>query len=499
MFFFKNRSRNNHARDPWNLSTPLLSLSAHDNWTIGDSVQGTLDLGATGSGKTSGSGREIALSFLRAGYGGIVLTVKNEELALWESYCREAHRLKDLLVFGPEQSLRFNFLDYELHRPGAGAGLTENIVHVLLNLQEASQRRGGQDSGRENDGYWQQTKIQLARNCTDLLIWATGHVSVPDLYQLVISAPISREQARSEEWKKSSFCYYCLNEATKRPLTEDQKEDLAHVADFFMIEFAQIAEKTRGIINSTFSSTVDVLNRGLLRKLFCTDTNVTPEIVEGGEILVLALPIMEFGQVGQMAQAIWKYAFQRHIARRDVLASPRPVFLWIDEAQHFLTSHDMMFQTTCRSYRVATVLLSQNVSNFYAALGGGEKAKAEADSLFGNLNTKLFHANGDPVTNKFAAETIGQTRQFMINASSSQNGDWMDASSIGGRQQQSSSGINESYQYDVPPHAFTTLRTGGYAHNGNVDAMIFQSGRRFRSSGRPWMPITFIQRKAASG
>jgi hypothetical protein len=95
------------------------------------------------------------------------------------------------------------------------------------------------------------------------------------------------------------------------PVTEDQKEDLAHVADYFMIEFAQIAEKTRGIINSTFSSTVDVINRGLLRKLFCTDTNVTPEIVENGEILVLALPIMEFGQVGQMAQAIWKYAFHR--------------------------------------------------------------------------------------------------------------------------------------------------------------------------------------------
>ena len=59
----------------WDLSTPLLQLSKQDVWTIGNSVEGTLGLGETGSGKSSATAREIALSFLRAGYGGMAANV----------------------------------------------------------------------------------------------------------------------------------------------------------------------------------------------------------------------------------------------------------------------------------------------------------------------------------------------------------------------------------------------------------------------------------------
>jgi hypothetical protein len=239
---------------------------------------------------------------------------------------------------------------------------------------------------------------------------------------------------------------------------------------------------------------VDVLNRGILRKLLCSETTVTPEVVETGKILLLDLPIMEFARVGQLAQAIWKYSFQRSISRRNIANSPRPVFLWADEAQYFLTSHDMMFQSTCRSYRVATVLLSQNVSNFYAVLGGGEKARSEADSLFGNLNTKICHANGDSVTNEWAAKLIGQSRQFLVNANNSYDpSDWMSAVTGVGRTQQTSSGISESYQFEVQPCVFTTLRTGGYEYNGDVDAIVIQNGKTFRDTSRTWRLATFQQ------
>ena len=125
--------------------------------------------------------------------------------------------------------------------------------------------------------------------------------------------------------------------------------------------------------------------------------------MERGTILVIDLPVKEFGEVGLFSQVLWKIAFQRAMERRSLKGSPRPVFLWADEAQYFVTSpNDMQFQTTCRSAGVATVFLSQNVSNFYAALGNGERGKAEADSIFANLNTKIFHANGDPVTNEWA-------------------------------------------------------------------------------------------------
>jgi hypothetical protein len=479
----------------WNLSTPLLWFSPNDNWTISNAIEGTLVLGATGSGKTSGSGRKLALSLLDEGFGGLVLTAKSDERALWESYCREAGRLKDLLVFGPAESLRFNFLDFELQRKGVGAGLTENIVNLFSTVLEIAERNSGK-GGREDEGYWRRANRQLCRNLVDLLVLAKGRISVPDLYRLVITAPISMDQIRSVEWKEKSFLFRCLGEADKHPKTPQRLRDFEIVADYFLLEYPALSDKTRSVIVSTFTSMVDVLNRGILRELFCTDTNVTPEVCQGGEIILIDLAVKEFAEVGQFAQVLWKYAFQRSIERRDVRTSPRPVFLWADEAQHFVTSYDSMFQTTCRSARVATVLLSQNVSNFYAAFGGNEKGKAEADSLFGNLNTKVFHANGDPVTNQWASTLIGRTRQFFVNASSSnQAADWMSALSVFGEPPQTSSGVSESYEFDVQPCAFTTLRTGGPAHNGIVDSIVFQNGKVFNASGKNWLSTAFRQKQ----
>jgi len=67
----------------------LLALG-RDPWRIKDACEGTVIFGGTGSGKTSGSGRALAQSFLGAGFGGLVLCAKPEEPALWRAYAAEA-------------------------------------------------------------------------------------------------------------------------------------------------------------------------------------------------------------------------------------------------------------------------------------------------------------------------------------------------------------------------------------------------------------------------
>ncbi|WP_169974030.1 type IV secretory system conjugative DNA transfer family protein [Tautonia rosea] len=490
---WRRRSPTPVARRPWDLSETLLDLSESDPWTIGDACEGTLVLGATGSGKSSGSGRALALAFLRAGFGGLVLTAKPDERAVWESYCREAGREGDLLAFGPGRPLRFNFIDHELRRRGVGAGLTENIVNLLSTVLEVAERGGGGGGGREDEGYWRRAMRQLMRNLVDLLVLSGGGLSIPDLYRLVVSAPTSPGQAVSPEWKRESFCYSCLKRADERDKTPGQRSDYEIVADYLMLEYPALSEKTRSVIVSTFTSMIDVLNRGILRELFCGETNVGPEVVESGKVLVIDLPVKEFAEVGAFAQVLWKYVFQRSIERRDAASSPRPAFFWADEAQNFVTSYDMQFQTTARSSRVATVLLSQNLPNFYAALGGGERGKAEADSLLANLNTKIFHANGDPATNEWASSLVGRTRQFFLNGGNSyQAGDPFGFPRL--RPPPTvSAGMSESYEFDLQPSVFTSLRRGGYAHGGEVDGIVFQGGRRFRWNGRSWLRRTFRQ------
>lgn len=479
------------------LALPLLHWSRDDAWTLRDAVEGTLILGATGSGKTSGSGRLIARTMLSCGFGGLVLTAKADERALWEGYCRDTHRVEDLVVFGPGEPHRFNFLDHEMTRKGSGAGLTENVVNLLSTVLEVAERQSAGGGGRDDEGYWKRALRQLCRNVVDLLALGRGRIAVPDLYRVVVSAPTSAEQVCSDGWKQGSECFRWLSEADKRDKTPRERADFEIVADYWLREFPSLSDKTRSVIVSTFTSLVDVLNRGLLRELFCGETTITPEGVQDGKIILIDLPVKEFGEVGQFAQVLWKYCTQKQLERRNVQENPRPAFIWADEAQHFLTSYDFQFQATCRSAWVATVLLSQNYSNFVAALGGNEKGRVETDSLLANLNTKVFHGNSDPVTNEWASRLIGRTLQYRASGNHSHAADDQMSAILGldwvRENGTTSGGFSEVMEAEVEPREFTRLRAGG-PPNSVVDGIVFQNGRVFNASGRGWLPVQFNQK-----
>ncbi len=84
-----------------------------------------------------------------------------------------------------------------------------------------------------------------------------------------------------------------------------------------------------------------------------------------------------------------------------------PIFLFADEAQFFVSSYDMEFQSTARSARAATVYITQNLPSLYARIGGRHPQDV-ADALIGNFQTKIFHSNTDHRTNQWAADMIGR-------------------------------------------------------------------------------------------
>lgn len=479
------------SRQTWELSTPLLKLSPRDSWTIGDACMGTCVLGATGSGKTTGAGAALAKAFLRAGFGGLWLCCKGDERQTIEHYARQTGRTSDLVIFDASCQHRFSFLDEELNHAGRGAGLTENIVNLLSTILEVSERNTG-SGGREDDGYWRKAMRQMCRNACELLAIAKGQVTVPDLYRVVVSAPTSRGQLADDDWKAGSFCFDCLRKADAAKKQQRAEKDFELVADYWMIEFPQLSEKTRSVIVSTFTSLVDVLNRSLLRDLFCTDTTIRPEDTLDGKIIVIDLPARTYADVGIFAAVLWKYCWQRAVERRDVAANERPVFLFADEFQNFSVRYDQEFQATARSSRAATVYLTQSRANMLAAFGGQE-AEAVTDSLLGNLQTKFFHANGDASTNEWAANVIGRSRQYFMNGNQSL-GSFDPMRLVGlGDPGHTSGGFSEQMDFEVQPREFTTLRCGGPANRWETDTIVFQGGRRFLASGETWMPVTFRQ------
>jgi hypothetical protein len=483
------------VRHKWHPATVLLQWAAGETWTIADAIEGLLAVGRSGGGKSSGTGQLVCRSMIEAGFGALVLVYKSEDIRDWLSWCKAAGRSDDVILIQPSGPWRFNPLAHEAMREGDGGGYAENVVSLFSNLMElAGRNRGsGGSSGGGNDPFWGMAVQRGVRVFTGLSILATGTVSIDTIYKAFMTAPKSVAEVASPAFQKS-FCCRLLRQAESRLKTAAERREFEQIADYVFEERPRLGDKTRSSIDAYLTAIIDPMQRGVLHELFGTDSTFTPDLSEQGKIIIVGLPVMQYGDLGLIANVLMKYAWQKSIQRRSVTPETCPVVMVADEAQFFITSHDMYHQTVCRGVKCGTVLLTQNVSNFYAALGGAEKGRAEADSLFANLNTKVFHNNGDSVTNTWAAEQIGKSRQLFMNTNQSSCGDdWFETVMGMGGQQHASTGMSEQMEFDVPPALFTTLRPGGFQHGGLIDAIVYQSGRRFSSTGKPWVPVVFKQ------
>ncbi|GJM16879.1 MAG: hypothetical protein DHS20C13_22060 [Thermodesulfobacteriota bacterium] len=194
--------------------------------------------------------------------------------------------------------------------------------------------------------------------------------------------------------------------------------------------------------------------------LFCGKPTIPEVIFQEGKIIILDFPIKSYLDSGIYAQGLFKLLFQQAVERRVYQPEKDiPVFLWVDESQNFLNTYDQIFQTTARSAGVSTVFITQNISNYYVAIGG-KNPEARVNSLLGNLSTKIFHNNNDYVTNEWASKLIGKT--------------WKNIESMNIGQTQSF-GLSKQYHWEVEPSEFSRLRKGGENNDFEVDAVIVMS------------------------
>jgi type IV secretory pathway TraG/TraD family ATPase VirD4 len=399
----------------------------------------------------------------------------------YRRYCRETNRSDSLIIFSPEERWRFNFLNYEFSRPGAGAGLTENLVRLFSSVMAVAERSSGRQATQD---FWERTTKQLLRNCFDLVTIARGRLMLQEIYDVIVSAPSTPEEVTSEAWQNSSVCWQCIREGEPKQKTACQENDFALAVKYFLREFPALSQRTRSIIVTNLTSMLDIFLRGALRELFCTTTNVVPEVSHHGAVIVLNLPVKEFAELGQLAQILFKFIWQRASERRDIRNRDRICFLWADEAQLFVDPHDAEFQSTARSSRIATVYLTQNVGAYYSHIG-----QAHTHSVMGNLQTKIFHANGDPMTNNWAADLFSKSWQSRNTASSSTS-----EGESGHQRTSKNYSASDSLDFEVLPREFTSLAKGGPDHNWQVEAIAFQGGRIWHATGKNHTKVVFGQR-----
>jgi hypothetical protein len=464
--------------------TVIRNWGNNQAFRLTDALTGVCVFGATGSGKTSGIAKHLALGYLANDFGGLVLCAKKEEKYQWQQWAKETGREQDLIIIDASGRYRFNFLDWEASRAGEGGGLTINIVALLDEIAGAIAGGAGKAEDGGDNKFFTDALHHMNTNLVDLPIFAGLPVSLPLLRSIVTTAPTSPQEVINEQWQQSSTCAAIIAEAEQRVRQADPETqaDFEECKNYWLREYPVLSDKTRSIIVLSFSMLVRPLITRPLRRLFSTDTNVRPEDAFNGKIIIVDLPIQEFRQAGRIANLAWKYCYQVAVLRRMQPRGGflRPVFLWADEAQNFISDFDAEYQAVARSAGGCTVYLTQNRESYRRVLGNDDSV----DALLGNLQSKFFCQNsGD--TNKWAAELLGERYVSIAGTNVSQ----------GQGDKGSSAGVSRSEQkrYFVEPAQFTTLRRGGDVYGYQVEAIVYKGGHLFED-GQPFKLLVFNQR-----
>jgi hypothetical protein len=456
------------------LDTPLFYFDSlkKEPWSIRDAVRGVQIFGGIGSGKTSGSGKWIAKSFLKKGFGGIVLCGKPNEAYDWLEYAKQAGRKDDIILFHRGSKWQFNPLQYEMTREGEGAGETMNMVNLFMSIFRMGQRLSGDGDSQEGERFWENALRRCINRVIDLLKLAKEEVSVANMLEVLNSAPegddfVNNMREMDDEdlnqLAENYYCLKCINLAALNVETAQEQNDYGLVFNYFLRDFVKLPEKTRTTVQEMFLGLAEPFTSGILKEHFANGLNLFPEDTYKGKIIILDFPVKDFLEAGIYAQSIFKLLWQQATERRRVKEETKAVFLWVDESQYFINEYDMLFQTTARSSRACTVFLSQNISNYYAMMGG-KNAVARVDSLLGNLSTKIYHSNNDYKTNEWAANTIGKKFIPIQNYSVGQH---------------NNAGASMQLHYLVDPREFNVLKSGGPENQFEVEAIITIAGRNF--------------------
>ena len=487
----------NHKLPEFHPHTVVRDWGGGDAFRISDALTGVCVFGGTGSGKTSGPAKHLAYGYLAAGFGGLVLCAKKEERRQWQQWAADTGRSDDLVIIDGTGTWRFNFMDWEASRPEeGGGGLTINIVAILDEIAKAVANSTGKSEGGQGDNkFWADALHHMNTNLVDLPLFVGLQVSLPLLRSIVNSAPQNLEQIHDQAWQETSTCWATIAEADKMTAgaSDYLRADFEECRDYWLREYPVLSEKTRSIITLTFSMLVRPLITRPLRKLFSADTNIRPEDTFEGKIIICDLPVQEYRLAGRIANLAWKFCLQVSVLRRMPPAQSnvylRPVFLWSDEAQNFVTDFDAEYQAVARSAGGCTVYLTQNRESYRRVLGNSDAV----DSLLGNLQAKFFCQNTGE-TNEWVSKLLGER---WVKIASTNAGHSRSDGSLTQKDGSRHAGVSHSDQrrFFVEPSVFTTLKRGGPKHEFQVEAIVYNGGHLFESAGEalPYKLLTFNQ------
>ena len=472
------------------LDKPMLQLSDVDVLKFRDLIEGgTLITGGLGSGKSSTSAKNLAMSFLRAGLGGLVLTVKSDETDVWRRYAKLCGREEDLIIFNAESGLSFDPLAYSWNSGGRSAAHIETIVELFSTLMSVGKIYNASSGER----YFEQAVEELMRAALVTLSLAGEAVSITSIHKVISSLPSEPGQIEDADWQHSSDCGRLVTKLRERKnsFTPSQWDDLDIAIVYMLEKWPRHDPRTRSNIESTWSGMASKFTYDPFRSMFCSGTfSFTPEqTTHEHKILVLEMPVLEYGrETSRLCQILVKIIFQRSWLRHQYTPGCcHGAFLFQDEFALLMHRHENHFHMVCRGSAIAPVCITPNILNIAAEEFGEQDPGSKTFGFLGLLSVKIFHAQNEIRTATYAADQIGKEYKYL--------GGW----NAGSSDHHSNAGVSGSKQlvHIIEPVEFTRLLKPD-GTNPCSQAIVYMSGRTFNATktehnpkGRNFLAVLF--------
>jgi hypothetical protein len=468
----------------------IIWLSGVDFLTLRDLIEGgTLITGGLGSGKSSTSARALALGFLRAGLGALILTVKSNETQQWLEYAKICGREKDVIVFNPESNLSFDPLAYSWNQPGRGAAYIETIIELFTTLISV----GKQHTGASGERYFEQAVEELMRAVLVMLSLAGEAISITSIDNVIASLPSEPAQIEDADWQKTSFCGKLIWELRDRKdtFTPSQWDDLDKAINFALVKWPRLDNRTSSNIESTWSGMASKFGFDPFRRMFSSGKySFTPEqVTHEHKIIILDMPVLEMGrEASRLCQILVKIVFQRAWLRHQYKPGCcNGAVLFQDEFAFLMHKHENHFHMVCRGSAIAPVCITTNILGIAAEEFGEGTPGSRTLGFLGNLPVKIFHSQTDTQTCQYAADQIGREYRYVSGYNAS------------GDQRNAHAGVSGSAQltHIIEPVEFTRLLKPD-GSNPYAEAIVYAAGKRFHATktqsdpqGRNYLRVMF--------